>query len=1819
MASRQMDGTFGRGTVQNRFVVQRPKVNYNNQQNVIVIDDTNDRKYFGRVNQQNSIESMQNVRRILLNTPKQIPLSSSTLSTSSNYINPNTKKRCRTEYDNDYQSTNNGIYRNYSIKRNIIDNSSRNGINNKPLILRPITRINKPQYQPHKVIQRYVERHPNTVIIRGSNNLIYSNNKYMSKDMDMKEEVYGNKLRRIKKNCRNMIFTNSAMVDEISRVNFQIQTITDEVQMLAKKVQHLERNKLRRYQQLLKREALTNIKIQANYSPNTLLLFNNKSSTKSNTSYDESPCNHDSSFIKNECTEENMYNNDIGDGRQTNYPEQQLSGNGIRFNQAFISVFNGGALNSDLKEIPDLSLIEDFNSEIKRIRFVKFKKQKVIKIDYDNLLQKLVPADRRELTKGLALYESGTQGFYGSYTVGYYQGHTFDGFNVRKIFCAINQCDFGIMIYDKKKDFEGLNKLTMEYEADYAVFLLLIVNSGRIIFFKYPFNPNNIRLGICPYEGWVSRDSFMKFLPEPHIKDNGYFLDINDKAHIMVPFYKVKDQDFFSCGTLIQGHNVPDVKVGFELFVDVETHDKGESLHPINSKFVCETGEELPMYYRFGMIEKSSNFNNEVSVDIIDHSKKYNLYANQIMYIYKRKNIDDAVRQNVDYLRLKKETYTEEPTCIRKLQELQGGKIFPALNNSLSYQYDTNLNINYKFIKKIDADKKMSVKCMSKFDDDTMGHLVYFYSKMVQFSIIRDNVVSGDNSNSINEILFSSSNLKNYGSYRCRIDKKVDDFKDSLISIETITFLPEDNFQFILNNNKAEEKKVGCIFEHDKVGKLKNMHVKSSNEELKVTDFSTNNKDIGNEDKMIYVKKLINDTSIIVTCDYSTNLGTSYKSLQTFIAGLNSTHTEVINNGTIIFNTPNNDQTTPRSNKSGDNDSNLALALGFGFGTVAIVCLMAVIIIILILAKRRRRRRALASSSISSSSALNSTTKRGSTSGTKFNSSSSNITYKGKKRTQLRAKDSNSYTNQNNKTYLSASRIPKTTKKSVSKSSATGQKTKSNTTGKSSSKKKVADYLDIPNVDNLPNVDSTLTTIGNVKFKKLKLIKIDYDRYLQNLVPSGYQNDAGGLVIGGVQEHKYKISYIVGYLEGYTFDGIEERNIWCTLQQCDLGIIVLDKLNYNQLNSLTTEHEVDFGIHFLINAESKKIIFHEHPYHPTGIHIALCPYEKWLNKNNIIKYIPESYILNNGYFESTNGKAHIIIPLYKRDNSAFFSCGTLKQPGISDIKIGFKLKEISYQLQDGGKLDPKMDKENWKCDIGNDPFSLYHFGLVEKTSNFENNISLNVLDISTNSYKIYADQIMYIYRRSEIDNAIRQQSPIQRLGMNASHSEAPLCIKKFEKIENVQIFPAINSSLSFELNNQLQIYYKLISTNDVNKNMNVKCLSKIDGDTNNNLNNFYNKMVQFSVIDNNMKSVSEILFTKDNLKSFGTYKCIIGKKANDFKENYVKIEEVAFIPDNGFIFKFKDIIMNKTKVGCILEYKNVGKLNNLIIKSTNKNLETSDFTSTNKDIENDNKNVYVKKLTNDSDVTAKCIYATRLKTTFSTEQKYASDSIVTIVETITIEAPNNSSSNGANINSSNGNGNNHISSTNNNNNNFNSSSTENTLPTTTENSPGSKKDNIGIILGFGLGTIAIVCLMTVIIVFLILRKKRRKRKRALSRSSLSSIAPLNSTTKKSSISGSSTKNSKSASTSNSSSSNTSQGGKRGKSLKAKDSNSVGSKNNKTFLSRSRFSKTANGSVSKTSVSKSSATKQKSNITKRSSLSKPTVKNSTSSSNRYSSS
>uniref|UniRef100_A0A0N4Z7E4 Peptidase S1 domain-containing protein n=1 Tax=Parastrongyloides trichosuri TaxID=131310 RepID=A0A0N4Z7E4_PARTI len=129
----------------------------------------------------------------------------------------------------------------------------------------------------------------------------------------------------------------------------------------------------------------------------------------------------------------------------------------------------------------------------------------------------------------------------------------------------------------------------------------------------------------------------------------------------------------------------------------------------------------------------------------------------------------------------------------------------------------------------------------------------------------------------------------------------------------------------------------------------------------------------------------------------------------------------------------------------------------------------------------------------------------------------------------------------------------------------------------------------------------------------------------------------------------------------------------------------------------------------------------------------------------------------------SNGKSHIVVPIYPRKNDLnFFICGTLKQPKITDIKIGFSL------LPDDNGMDYLSDidalEDSLTCDGTHKADKYYHFGYMTEESNFMGAIFMDKIDACiSEEYKLYPGPTILFYGKKGIEKKVYYSHPIYKL------------------------------------------------------------------------------------------------------------------------------------------------------------------------------------------------------------------------------------------------------------------------------------------------------------------------------------------------------------------------------------------------------------------------------------------------------------------------
>ncbi|CEF66018.1 Hypothetical protein SRAE_2000069100 [Strongyloides ratti] len=279
-------------------------------------------------------------------------------------------------------------------------------------------------------------------------------------------------------------------------------------------------------------------------------------------------------------------------------------------------------------------------------------------------------------------------------------------------------------------------------------------------------------------------------------------------------------------------------------------------------------------------------------------------------------------------------------------------------------------------------------------------------------------------------------------------------------------------------------------------------------------------------------------------------------------------------------------------------------------------------------------------------------------------------------------------------------------------------------------------------------------------------------------------------------------------------------------------------------------------------------------------------------------------------------------------------------------------------------------------------------------------IRMDKIDISYDkNYKIYAGQSIYIYPRGRIEHYIKTRSKVVRLS-KPWDVEQPKCVLELENNIKATILPTLGSLNFVKYNQHNKMFYQFIQKKDFDKKQELKCLSKVEGENKDHLDEFYSKAAEFTIINfNNKINISkkisnEIIFDSFKMDNFGAYICKDSNYTKFYNKNIISLEKIYFIPENG-----TEIILNDVKLegnisqyaGCQRSYKPFSstiKIKVDFIENNKSSTVIGKFPTLSEGIEIENNQVIYKDYGNITNITIQCEYETVFNTIFSTKQNF---------------------------------------------------------------------------------------------------------------------------------------------------------------------------------------------------------------------------------------
>uniref|UniRef100_A0A0N5B4B6 6-cysteine protein n=1 Tax=Strongyloides papillosus TaxID=174720 RepID=A0A0N5B4B6_STREA len=640
----------------------------------------------------------------------------------------------------------------------------------------------------------------------------------------------------------------------------------------------------------------------------------------------------------------------------------------------------------------DLNSLQKYPEKMEQFENVRFNEVKIYPLKWDRIKEKSIgmskmcglglgPAYTKlvHYQNGFSRYESVKNIYEISYSTGYHGGNNFDDYVTAVVYCNIQQCDMGLFFFDKIKNATTLNNINEIHTVDYAVLMVIESKDNKMLLGIRPHHNVDLRLGVCPYINWVPKKGLIKFIPEDHIKNNGYFAEKNSFAHIVVPFYKKNgDSNEFICGKLKQ-LVLPDLLIGYTLREGSQNKEISGNINPLHDELKCEPGDAVAIHYHFGYMETDTNYMSERIMEPItvgNESLTYNFYAGQKIYMYKWKKFDDAMNNKNSHERLTDPNVIEEVSCIKNLKSDIKANVLPTIGSVESIKKHERKNIFYRLIKSDELDNKYPFRCLTKTVEPNKGHMEEFYSRSAEFTIKNEEDPNVVYTSSQNEINFKRKKINNYGSYRCKDVKTTPLLIKDIVTMDKVYYLPDENAEMdLLHSQVADtyQSDIGCNKQYGTFGKIKKMTVKFGQDvrdPLTIDHFSNGTDTIDIKEGKILYKVPKDIPGVTVICIYETPVETTFYTTKDFFisisqdSGTKNNETKTITKEKIVTQVKNN--STP-------------WVIGIVIAVI-LFCIIVIVVAYLIVRRVKKRRAEDSLSSYSGLSTLSKSRSKGSTS-----------------------------------------------------------------------------------------------------------------------------------------------------------------------------------------------------------------------------------------------------------------------------------------------------------------------------------------------------------------------------------------------------------------------------------------------------------------------------------------------------------------------------------------------------------------------------------------------------------------------------------------------------------------------------------------------------------------------------------------------------------------------------------------------------------------------------------------------------------------------
>uniref|UniRef100_A0AAF5CY92 Ig-like domain-containing protein n=1 Tax=Strongyloides stercoralis TaxID=6248 RepID=A0AAF5CY92_STRER len=432
----------------------------------------------------------------------------------------------------------------------------------------------------------------------------------------------------------------------------------------------------------------------------------------------------------------------------------------------------------------------------------------------------------------------------------------------------------------------------------------------------------------------------------------------------------------------------------------------------------------------------------------------------------------------------------------------------------------------------------------------------------------------------------------------------------------------------------------------------------------------------------------------------------------------------------------------------------------------------------------------------------------------------------------------------------------------------------------------------------------------------------------------------------------------------------------CTIDSCTFGLkFILNNKHYTDLLSYNKIIEPDYSLLIMFKMREDKLSLKTVSFGGHNYPLYFCPTKNWFTNESNISFQADENILNIHDWKGLDSKK-ILVPIFPQTiDSEFFVCGIIKQPTLSDIKVGYNIKRNNEK--DMAILE--------NCNIS---ISDLYFLFTYLDTEYSYDGRRKMIKADHNNNDIFYGEIYYFYSYYNSIGMINQSLINEPL--------KPRCLIKSKSAEkNSIIVPRFlwnNDLILFKKNN---INYYVIDQKFYNRYFIGRCLRYEGIHSDPSLDKFFLHAVDLELrketFDNDeFFDTDNIVFTKDNLNSYGYYTCNILSGSKNFFINNIAVENVYIIPENHSIFYYPTINSKEEAPKtppCKKSYGNYSYLTHIKVNffNTSENNISINMNSNNS-AEGNSSNVNLKDFNEDFYVT--CIYKTIVDTIFEIQQPF---------------------------------------------------------------------------------------------------------------------------------------------------------------------------------------------------------------------------------------